>query len=130
MRRSMRWASSFAACGPSWTSTTNSSPPARATTSDSRIVPRKHGGDVAQSLVTLAVAEAVVDVLEAIHVEEQHVEAGLVTPGAAHGVFAEGEQAAPVVTARSGRRRARACALFLAAPQRRLAAFCAVMSMM
>src|SRR5665647_1328012 len=78
----------------------------------------KHGGDVAQSLVSLAVAEAVVDVLEAVQVEEQHVEAGLVTPGAAHGVLAEGEQAAPVVQAGQVVRQRERARLLLAAAQR------------
>ena len=50
----------------------NSSPPKRATVSDARTASRRRSRGLAQQLVADAVAERVVDELEAVDVEEEH----------------------------------------------------------
>ena len=57
--------------------TTNSSPPKRATVSDARIDVDKPTGDLDEQLVADDVAETVVDELEAVEVEEEHGDAAV-----------------------------------------------------
>ena len=59
----------------SWHSTVNSSPPKRATTSSGRIAALQAVGDGDEQPVAGRVAEAVVDHLEPVEVEEQHGDA-------------------------------------------------------
>ena len=61
---------------------TNSSPPKRATVSDARIDPVSRVGHRDEQLVADDVAEAVVDELEAVEVEEQHRDVALGAFGA------------------------------------------------
>ena len=63
--------------------TTNSSPPKRAAVSLERMLCRQALGDVDQGRVARAVAEAVVDRLEVVDVEEHHAELALLAPRAA-----------------------------------------------
>ena len=51
----------------------NSSPPQRATMSVSRTSPCKPAGHCGEQLVAARVAEAVVDLLEVVEIEEQNV---------------------------------------------------------
>ena len=72
---SVRSASSTApcsTCSSRCTSTANSSPPRRATTSSLRTERTSRDGDAAQQLVADRVAERVVDALEVVEVDEHH----------------------------------------------------------
>ena len=59
----------------------NSSPPRRATVSSSPQQARQALADLAQHLVAVVVAERVVDLLEAVEVEQHHGHAGAGAPG-------------------------------------------------
>ena len=68
--------------GAASTSTTNSSPPRRPIVSPSRSVAEQPGGDRLQQLVAGLVAERVVDLLEAVEVDEERGGLGAAAPGA------------------------------------------------
>ena len=60
--------------GPPATTTANSSPPSRATTSPGRTQPRSRSASTSEQLVAGGVAAAVVDVLEVVEVDEQQAD--------------------------------------------------------
>ena len=93
-------------CGSSKSSTItmNSSPPRRASRSVSRSASDERARHVLQQLVADPVAERVVDVLEAVEVDEQHADAAAAAPAPARSPASAARAAAAGSAGRSARR--------------------------